>query len=1005
MSTPKLISPLLDNFLMGDPITDRDGVRCCPAVNQQTQEKFIVKIISIPATQTKLDALLLTGAYPDAQAAAAYFLEQANEITAEVAELNLLSKSGGFDTIAGCQIEAMDDGTGYDVYLLCPYKKALDKHFAENPATHLDSSNLTLDICAALATCRNAGYIYLDLKPSNIYISPEKGYRIGDLGLMRLSSLKYAAIPQRYIGPYSAPELKDAFSQPNETVDTYALGMILYEIYNGGILPTVDAEQDDVLPAPQYANEEIAQIILKACHPDPAQRWQTPAQMGQALVAYIQKNGLNDERIVPEIIIHEAIPESEVNEDAASDSLPVVEETEVESVIEDIPEETTSAGTTAETEESVAAEEPAESISEETEASKEAPSETNEAEYDNLTFFNVDEPTEEEPIKDEYEFTDDIEDVLSKADEVLQSLESDVDGADEFTAENADALVEEEVAEDVILSSVVEMAEEETICESEESNELESIDSDEAEQSDDIVSLPIDEAEESTAEKKKRSKSWIGWILAAVLLCGLLVGGYFFYTNYYLQPVNSFAVTGAKDTMTIHVDCPLDSQELCIVLTDKFGEEIIVPLSSGTASVSGLQPDMTYTVEVTATGFHKLTGKTETTYSTQKLTEVLNFTVVTGNADGTAELSFQVTGPDSQKWTAVFQAENNSELNVPVENHRATVKDLSLGTTYTVKLQPETELFLAGTTQTEYTASTVLLADKLTVSVFQDGKLTASWIAPLDESVTGWTVVCESDTGEQQVANVETTEATFENIDHAQAYTVTVTAAGQSVSAKAVVNANAQTLTNLTASSTSAGTATVSWDAPEGQWNVEFLLVGTSLSSSHSSNGKSITVTGLIPRQTYEITVKDANGVAAAHPYTFITISEGGDFSGYTVSRWNMQFRMCKTPAKANWTKSDVKDADFTTSFAKGQKASFLIRLNKTYNTSPDNIVSLFVIRDADGNVVHTATTNSSWTNMWYQGYCELDVPGVETLNAGSYKIDIYFNGATAFTGDFTVTE
>ena len=73
MSELKLISPLLDNFNMGDPISEHDGVRCCPAMKKGTDERYIVKVISIPASRTKLDPLLLTGAYPSEEAALNYF--------------------------------------------------------------------------------------------------------------------------------------------------------------------------------------------------------------------------------------------------------------------------------------------------------------------------------------------------------------------------------------------------------------------------------------------------------------------------------------------------------------------------------------------------------------------------------------------------------------------------------------------------------------------------------------------------------------------------------------------------------------------------------------------------------------------------------------------------------------------------------------------------------------------------------------------------------------------
>ena len=47
MSDPKLISPLLDGFAMGSPISDHDGVRCCPAMRKENEDKYIVKIISL----------------------------------------------------------------------------------------------------------------------------------------------------------------------------------------------------------------------------------------------------------------------------------------------------------------------------------------------------------------------------------------------------------------------------------------------------------------------------------------------------------------------------------------------------------------------------------------------------------------------------------------------------------------------------------------------------------------------------------------------------------------------------------------------------------------------------------------------------------------------------------------------------------------------------------------------------------------------------------------------
>ena len=65
MSEPKLISPLLDGFVIGSPMSSRNGVCCCPAMQENSDKKYIVKIISVPASQVQLDALLLTKDYKE----------------------------------------------------------------------------------------------------------------------------------------------------------------------------------------------------------------------------------------------------------------------------------------------------------------------------------------------------------------------------------------------------------------------------------------------------------------------------------------------------------------------------------------------------------------------------------------------------------------------------------------------------------------------------------------------------------------------------------------------------------------------------------------------------------------------------------------------------------------------------------------------------------------------------------------------------------------------------
>lgn len=355
MSEIKLISPLLDNIDMGEPISDRCGVRACPAMNRDSGAKYIVKIVSSPATESQLDALLLSGAYSSKEAAVSYFKELAEGIISEAQTLQKLSALEGFVGFDGWQIEPMDNEAGYDVYLKAAYRKTLDRVLNGSSMTHLGALNLGLDLCSALSVCRRCGYIYAALKPSNIYMVSDNSFKIGDIGFMRLDSLKYASLPERCRSRYTAPEIQDAYSAVNTTVDIYALGMILYQVFNGGQLPTAT---DGELPPPDYADYEIAEIIMKACALDPSQRWQDPMDMGQALIGYMQRNGVHDTPIIPQ-----ATPTLDGDEDTSAEADPIDEEANDETLISETEadaadENETDETDTAEGETAVAAEEP-----------------------------------------------------------------------------------------------------------------------------------------------------------------------------------------------------------------------------------------------------------------------------------------------------------------------------------------------------------------------------------------------------------------------------------------------------------------------------------------------------------------------------------------------------------------------------------------------------------------------------------------------------------------------
>jgi hypothetical protein len=113
---------------------------------------------------------------------------------------------------------------------------------------------------------------------------------------------------------------------------------------------------------------------------------------------------------------------------------------------------------------------------------------------------------------------------------------------------------------------------------------------------------------------------------------------------------------------------------------------------------------------------------------------------------------------------------------------------------------------------------------------------------------------------------------------------------------------------------------------------------------------------------------------------------------------------MCKRPNKNNWSYTNVPNSDYTDTFKVGTKVGFVARLRNQYNTSPDVITTMYVIRDENGKLISSETTAQTWTSMWYKYYGELDVPSIPSV-PGNYTIEVYFNGAWVYQQSFKVIE
>lgn len=1003
MSEPKLISPLLDGFAMGEPISSHDGVLCCPAMQEDSDQKYIVKIISVPASQTQLDALLLTGAYPNAEAAQGYFAELADGILKETRILKKLSGVGGFLAFDNSQCVAMESGVGYDIYLLGEYRRSLERRFRQEPLTHLGAVNLGIDLCAAMAVCRRAGFLYVDLKPGNVYLVDATSYRIGDIGFVPMKSLKYTSLPSRFLSPWTAPEVRDAMATLNPTVDIYALGLILYQAYNNGALPFDQEPPQDPLPPPMYADYEMAEIILKACAPDPKDRWQDPNEMGRALVSYMQRNGANDTPIIPPKIddtapLHreETGEEADAPEDAPAGAV---------SSGDAAPSEAVPAG---DMEAPADGETPAEAVSGEAPSGEEAAPAEEPSEEDTP----VEEPEiPEDPDSEELGF---IRDLVS--DDETAPGEADVAGLEDaaLSEEASDILAqaEELIAHEppgpAVAPEPVEVKlPEEVTAETEEAADA----SPEEAPEEAPAEIPLVSPEERarrrarTRQILKRTAVITASVVAAV---ALLFGCWFYYQNYYLQPITSVTLECDGDGLIVHVVSPGDQSLLTVKLTDAFGNLKTSPVSDGAAVFAELTPNSQYTIELEVSGFHKLSGTTRYSYSTRARTNIVNFTASAGAEDGSVILNFTVDGQDAPQWTIGYGTQGQEEQFVSFEGHMTTISGLTVGSTYVFRLVPGDDIYLVGTDSLEYTASKVFQAENLTVTELTEDAVTVAWSAPQGVGATDWIVHCYGEDGYDNVQTVSETTATFTGLDTASAHTIEVAAQGMTLSARIYLTANPIIVTAIHGNNEDPNQILLTWEytgvAPEGGWLLMYTVDDSQDSQVVQCAEASAVVSPKVPGSHYNFTLQATNG-ASVFGGTFSVDTEDVEaFAAYDVTGDNMEFSMCRTPENPDWTRRDLADEDYTTEFAVGEKASFSVHMNKVYNVSYDQVVTAFVIRDTDGNFVSANSTTRTWDAMWDNGYCELDIPALPAA-PGSYTVSIYFNGRFVTSQTFSMAE
>lgn len=161
-----------------------------------------------------------------------------------------------------------------------------------------EAIHFTLQILRALQHAHEKGIVHRDIKPQNIMLLQDGTIKVTDFGIARFARSETRTMTDKAIGSvhYIAPEQARG-DLTDEKADIYSVGVMLYEMITGQLPFEADNAvsvaimqlQADPKP-PKEINPDIPdgleEITLKAMQKNPAQRYQSSAEMLRDIEAF-----------------------------------------------------------------------------------------------------------------------------------------------------------------------------------------------------------------------------------------------------------------------------------------------------------------------------------------------------------------------------------------------------------------------------------------------------------------------------------------------------------------------------------------------------------------------------------------------------------------------------------------------------------------------------------------------------------------------------------------------
>lgn len=232
-----------------------------------------------------------------------------------VGEIRLMESLKGIQNIVSVEdylVIPKPEDAGWDIFIRMELLTPLTAYVKNRPLSQHEVIKLGTDICTALEVCGKKGIIHRDIKPENIFVNEFGDFKLGDFGIARKLEKGMNNLSIKGTINYMAPEVANS-KDYDARVDTYSLGLVLYQYLNRNRLPffsvkgqtitAAEAEsapkkrlQGEKLPPPIDASQKMAEVVLKACAYNPNARYQDASLMKEALQSVMDGTAVKTKR-------------------------------------------------------------------------------------------------------------------------------------------------------------------------------------------------------------------------------------------------------------------------------------------------------------------------------------------------------------------------------------------------------------------------------------------------------------------------------------------------------------------------------------------------------------------------------------------------------------------------------------------------------------------------------------------------------------------------------------